>query len=149
VTAPNPHPLASADLRVAHRWMEPCECPPDFCSCPAGDPRSVIAALVQEVEDWRETFGAGRLLPPDTDTRTEYSVSWPRAQRTVWVGPWRPVPSTPTACCDMHNQHCEPPADLCCRDCTEAAHDNFPVRHADGTACVMDRPVPSTPTKEI
>jgi hypothetical protein len=45
---------------------------------------------------------------------------------------------TPTArCCDMHNVHCEPPGDLCCRDCTEVAHDTFPVRHADGTACVL------------
>jgi len=39
-------------------------------------------------------------------------------------------------CCDMHNQHCEAPYDLCCRDCTEAAHDTFPIRHSDGSACV-------------
>lgn len=41
-------------------------------------------------------------------------------------------------CCDMHNRHCEPPGDLCCRECTEAAHDTFPVRHADGTPCVLN-----------
>jgi len=40
-------------------------------------------------------------------------------------------------CCDMHNRHCEPPGDLCCRRCTEASHDSFPVRHADSTACVL------------
>jgi hypothetical protein len=52
------------------------------------------------------------------------------------------APNT-AVCCDMHNRHCEPPADLCCRDCTEAAHDTFPIRHADGTPCVMDRVDPN------
>jgi hypothetical protein len=43
-------------------------------------------------------------------------------------------------CCDSHNIHCEAPGDLCCRDCTEAAHDSFPTRHADGSRCVLDPP---------
>jgi hypothetical protein len=38
-------------------------------------------------------------------------------------------------CCDMHGRNCEPPSELCCRDCSEAAHDTFPIRHADGSAC--------------
>lgn len=38
-----------------------------------------------------------------------------------------------TACCDLHNQHCEPPGDLCCGDCTEGTH---PL-HNDGTVCVL------------
>lgn len=42
-------------------------------------------------------------------------------------------------CCDSHNQHCEPPSDLCCHGCPEAAHDTFPIRHADGSRCVLDR----------
>lgn len=25
-------------------------------------------------------------------------------------------------CCSMHNQHCEPPGDLCCGSCTEVHH---------------------------
>jgi hypothetical protein len=41
-------------------------------------------------------------------------------------------------CCGSHNQHCEPPGDLCCHLCSEAAHDTFPIRHADGTTCVME-----------
>jgi len=41
-------------------------------------------------------------------------------------------------CCDLHNQHCEPPSELCCGDCTEASHDTFPIRHADGSRCVME-----------
>lgn len=41
-------------------------------------------------------------------------------------------------CCDMHNRHCEPPSELCCHHCTEAAHDSFPIRHADGSRCVLD-----------
>lgn len=46
-------------------------------------------------------------------------------------------------CCDMHNHHCEPPYELCCKQCTEAAHDTFPIPHADGSACVL-----RTPTEE-
>lgn len=41
-------------------------------------------------------------------------------------------------CCDLHNQHCEPPSELCCHQCTERAHDTFPTRHADGSRCVLD-----------
>jgi len=40
-------------------------------------------------------------------------------------------------CCDLHNHHCEPPSELCCWRCTEAAHDTLPVRHADGSDCVL------------
>lgn len=43
-------------------------------------------------------------------------------------------------CCDLHNEHCEPPSDLCCWRCTEASHDMFPIRHGDGTPCVLDQP---------
>jgi len=42
-------------------------------------------------------------------------------------------PVTPTACCDLHNAHCEPPSDLCCRRCTEAAHPLHPA----GVPCVL------------
>lgn len=45
------------------------------------------------------------------------------------------LPAAP--CCDMHNRHCEPPGELCCNGCTEAGHDTFPVRHADGSTCVL------------
>lgn len=41
-------------------------------------------------------------------------------------------------CCNLHNERCEPPGDLCCHDCTEASHDTFPIRHADGSTCVTD-----------
>lgn len=40
-------------------------------------------------------------------------------------------------CCDMHNEHCEPPSELCCHLCAEVAHDTFPTRHADGSRCVL------------
>lgn len=39
-----------------------------------------------------------------------------------------------TVCCDMHNEHCEPPGDLCCVNCTEARH---PL-HPPGQSCVLD-----------
>lgn len=41
-------------------------------------------------------------------------------------------------CCDLHGAKCEPPSELCCHDCTEAGHDSFPIRHADGSRCVLD-----------
>jgi hypothetical protein len=43
-----------------------------------------------------------------------------------------------STCCDSHNQNCEPPSELCCNGCTEAAHDTFPIRHADGSCCAME-----------
>lgn len=46
------------------------------------------------------------------------------------------IPNGP--CCEDHNTHCEAPGDLCCGRCTEAAHDTFPIRHADGSACVLE-----------
>lgn len=42
-------------------------------------------------------------------------------------------------CCDLHGRHCEPPGDLCCGACTEAAHgmgDASRGHHAaDGSPC--------------
>lgn len=39
----------------------------------------------------------------------------------------------PAQCCDLHGRNCEPPGDLCCRECTEARHgfwtDERGVRH--------------------
>lgn len=35
------------------------------------------------------------------------------------------------ACCDLHGRNCEPPSELCCGSCTEAAHPG----HQDGSAC--------------
>lgn len=39
-------------------------------------------------------------------------------------------------CCDMHNKHCEPPADLCCPWCAEARHPD----HPPDTVCVLLQP---------
>ncbi|MCK9898137.1 hypothetical protein [Frankia sp. AgB32] len=53
---------------------------------------------------------------------------------------------TRAACCDLHNQHCEPPSELCCHDCTEARH----PQHPEGATCVLllDRPAGYRPTNE-
>lgn len=40
----------------------------------------------------------------------------------------------PKLCCDLHNQHCEPPSELCCQACTEAGH----PKHPAGVRCVLD-----------
>lgn len=36
-----------------------------------------------------------------------------------------------SACCDLHGRACEPPSELCCEACTEAAHPG----HDDGSRC--------------
>ncbi|GAA0720080.1 hypothetical protein Drose_06350 [Dactylosporangium roseum] len=46
------------------------------------------------------------------------------------------APPVVLPCCDMHNRFCEPPGDMCCRGCAEAAHPG----HLDGSACVIGRP---------
>jgi len=37
-------------------------------------------------------------------------------------------------CCDLHNQHCEPPSELCCAGCSEASHPN----HQPDERCVLE-----------
>lgn len=44
---------------------------------------------------------------------------------------FRHVAEAPEPCCDLHGRICEPPSELCCKSCTEAAHPG----HADGSAC--------------
>lgn len=62
----------------------------------------------------------------------------PRPSRALVCGPDQIRQDTaPAPCCELHNQHCEPPGDLCCRWCTEAAHDTVPARHADSSPCVL------------
>ncbi|MFJ1539215.1 hypothetical protein ACIODS_11800 [Micromonospora chalcea] len=46
-------------------------------------------------------------------------------------------------CCDLHNQHCEPPSDLCCPHCTEASH----PEHRNGERCVLNSS-PATDRRE-
>lgn len=57
---------------------------------------------------------------------------------TSWTAEVDACPQCRATCCDMHNQHCEPPSQLCCGSCSEAAHDTFPLRHADGSKCVLE-----------
>lgn len=48
----------------------------------------------------------------------------------------------PVPCCDLHNRNCEFPEELCCRWCTEAAHNTYPTRHNDGSRCVLEQENP-------
>ncbi len=70
--------------------------------------------------------------------RLHYAHSGPCDQREP--GPGSDEIARIEPCCDMHNLHCEPPGDLCCERCAEAAHDSFPVRHADGSVCILGGP---------
>ena len=59
-----------------------------------------------------------------------------------------PTPTdTDRLCCDLHNEHCEPPSELCCWQCTEAHHglhadppsyDRTLLSHHDGSRCVLE-----------
>lgn len=44
-----------------------------------------------------------------------------------------------TPCCDLHGRNCEPPSELCCWSCAEAAHRMGDaatgVHLADGSRC--------------
>jgi hypothetical protein len=55
------------------------------------------------------------------------------------------MPDISAVCCDMHNQHCEPPGDLCCYGCTEAAHPDHPA----GTTCVLPPAMPGIPAETV
>lgn len=51
-------------------------------------------------------------------------------------------------CCDLHNRNCEPPSELCCWTCTEAAHPD----HRDGSACIapdLSRVTPPGEGREV
>jgi hypothetical protein len=50
-----------------------------------------------------------------------------------YLGPCGAEPVTEHVCCDLHNAHCEPPGELCCHECTEAAHPD----HPRGASCVL------------
>lgn len=51
----------------------------------------------------------------------------------------------PYRCCDMHNEHCEPPSELCCNLCPEFHHGlhgcgpdkRTMTSHHDGSVCVL------------
>ena len=47
-------------------------------------------------------------------------------------------------CCELHNEHCEPPSELCCGSCTEYHHGlhacpgRLGTSHDDGSRCVLE-----------
>lgn len=117
---------------------QPCEVPDDVVAMPnlglyphlIAEERRALAyhaeQLANEYRDiryYRDLTGA---------QRDEAFKRWMEIARGLHPGR---QPAAP--CCDMHNVHCEPPSDLCCRRCTEAGHDTFPIRHADGAPCVL------------
>jgi hypothetical protein len=115
----DPYTPDPADVELVHTAWHNAPCPKcgrtARCRCLVDDrgyrARAVLAALAE----------AGRLLPSDAETRTEWGViGWGGGRygtatreaaeelvasapddrrlisRTVTVGPWQPVPTTPT-----------------------------------------------------
>lgn len=91
----------------------------------------------------REAAAVG--LGPMATSRRPPVTSWRPARPDETPGeltPECPVVTEPLAgpaaqprCCEFHNRNCEPPSELCCERCTEAAH-GFLGRHADGSHCI-------------
>lgn len=72
----------------------------------------------------------GSIFSNQIEAMTEYNMH-------VTTGMYQRYGKWHSTCCDMHNQHCEAPADLCCDKCTEVSHIGlFP--HADKSPCVLD-----------
>lgn len=92
------------------------------------------------VGEWVTGFGFINVKFPKATTRelTEAEKEHYRTKTIEVAGLARPIL---IPCCDLHNQHCEPPSELCCRSCTEAGH----PQHPRGVQCVLDTlPQPST-----
>lgn len=86
---------------------------------------------------WRQPFGSldGRAIYRPTDEPrcvtcgtvapcVEYAGAAAVVNVVLTIG-------ADAVCCDLHGRNCEPPSELCCERCTEAAH---PL-HADGSIC--------------
>lgn len=86
---------------------------------------------------WRQPFGSldGRAIYRPTDEPrcvtcgtvapcVEYAGAAAVVNVVLTIG-------ADAVCCDLHGRNCEPPSELCCERCTEAAH---PL-HADGSTC--------------
>ena len=89
------------------------------CPVPGHSQHREDAPLRQTVE-WRA--GVAHCLEPGCGRSS--------ADAPAALDGWQPA-----TCCDIHGRNCEPPSELCCDRCTEAAHDTFPIRHADGSTC--------------
>lgn len=48
-------------------------------------------------------------------------------------------------CCELHNANCEPPSELCCQWCSEAAHPD----HPPGVVCVLEQARAGEPLKAL
>lgn len=102
-----------------------------------------LAIVYRETEidyigEWATGFGFINVHFPKDTTRelTDAEKALYRGKAIEVGGMVRP---TVISCCDLHNQHCEPPSELCCRSCTEAEH----PAHPHGVQCVLDtRPYP-------
>lgn len=99
-----------------------------------------LAIVYRETErdyigEWATGVGFINVRFPKETTRelTEDEKTLYRSRLIEIGGMTRPIV---IPCCDMHNQHCEPPNELCCHSCTEAGH----PEHPRGVPCVLDAP---------
>lgn len=104
------------------------------------DPIIAAARFLQAHLDWLRHRSATEIQECFADIAAAARVvagiaRGPSEQK--YLGPCGAIGPGPKPCCEIHNEHCEPPGDLCCYECTEAAHDMFPIPHADGSRCVL------------
>lgn len=97
--------------------------------------------------EWKITGIAAGHIPYShvtTDEKFAHKAFGTLLVGTTWQqGPWllhRTVTTdghwTAEPCCDSHNQHCEPPSELCCHRCAETQH----PRHPADIRCVLETP---------
>jgi hypothetical protein len=112
---------------------------------PDDEPQNASARTVTVSDRWGRRwllpFAPNPTLTPDghtaspTELRALEHLAGPLTVHAAnAVGSGAPAAGS---CCDLHNQHCEPPAELRCWRCSEAGHDTFPTPHADGSPCLL------------
>lgn len=101
---------------------------------PASRHGARIDTVTHEPPGWRVYVGAPDQPRPASPYRPGQVLGFvevPRGAVAITADLITVVRDGRVDCCDMHNWHCEPPGDLCCRWCTEVAH----PEHPPGVAC--------------
>lgn len=139
--------LSDSDLAAIEAEFGPCgSC--DYglltaCTCSISDPRPTMFRLIEAIKRLRKTRIDDGFHDVIDDDDPWYDVP---------PNPWYDVPPDDGLChCGpMHNEHCEPPSELCCQNCSEVHHGfhNCEIApqlstgmnsHHDGSRCVEDR----------
>ncbi len=103
----------------------------DAAEPPTG-PLALSAVAVDEAEEALASVGVPLHATCSYSSKVDADGSRSEPRWVCTMG--CPGPEAAIAdCCDLHGPACEPPSELCCANCTEAAHPD----HAPGVSCVL------------